>query len=218
MPRKKSANYNYIPKSSRGGAASSRSKKQKLKRSPVFRDSRLSDSRYTQRSTIEKLNRLTGKRWDKAYDPTVGETRAGGQTNALLRDWDKPTIYLNPPFSQSSKFVSKLVGDMTRFPQVTNAMAVLPWYQVEDVATRVSKKPQWHHRLEPAMAALNKRELHLGNQPFYDPHHKKMTDVRVYGIHLTKDREEDRIGYVDRPRRNMEALRNFQEHIEDTII
>ena len=107
---------------------------------------------------------------------------------------------------------------MTRFPQVTNAMAVLPWYQVEDVATRVSKKPQWHHRLEPAMAALNKRELHLGNQPFYDPHHKKMVDVRVYGIHLTKDREEDRIGYVDRPRRNMEALRNFQEHIGQTII
>ena len=60
---------------------------------------------------------------------------------------------------------------------------------------------------------------YLGNQPFYDPHHKKMTDVRVYGIHLTKDREEDRIGYyVDRPRRNMEALRNFQEHIGQTII
>ena len=47
---------------------------------------------------------------------------------------------------------------------------------------------------------------------------KKMTEVRVYGIHLTKDREEDRIGYVDRPRRNMEALRNFQDHIGHTII
>ena len=172
-----------------GGAASSRSKKQKRERSAVHKRSRKSDSRYSQKSMMKELNKRTGKRWEQAYDPMVGETKKGGQTDAMKTDWNKKSsVYLNPPFSDSKRFVRKLVGDMKKDKKIKNAMVVLPWYQTESKTENRSRsyKPQWHHKLDPDMKTLNKKEHNLGNQPFWNPHKKEMVNVRVYGIHLSR--------------------------------
>ena len=174
-----------------GARASSISKKRDYRPSPVHRRSKLTDSRYTQNSTYEELNKRSRMRtrWQDAYDPMVGETRAGGQQDAMLKDWGKESsIFLNPPFSNSQRFLKKLVGTMEQSETLNDAMVLLPWYQVEDqVENRTrSYKPKWHHNLDPAMKELNKREHKLGNQPFWDPHNKKMVHVRVYGVELSK--------------------------------
>jgi len=177
-----------------GGATSSKSKKKKLERSKVFKGSRKSDTRYSDKSMVKQLNKITGKRWGDAYDPTIGETKKGGTHDAMKTDWSKDmgrhkNIYLNPPFSQSARFVKKLVGHMKTDKKVKHAMVILPWYQVEDKPGRAAgvKKPQWHHNLDDDMKKLNKKEHHLKNQTFYDPHNKKNVKVRVYGIHLSQE-------------------------------
>ena len=177
--------FKYKKKPS-GGAVSSKSKKKKLEKSTIFKTSRKSDTRYSQTSMIKKINKLTGKRWGSAYDPTIGETK--DESDAMTKKWNKTNIYLNPPFSESKRFVTKLVRDMTKYKKVKHAMIILPWYQVEDKPGRAKnvKKPQWHHDLEDDMQQLNKKEYNLGNQQFYDPHNEKHVKVRVYGIHLKK--------------------------------
>ena len=177
-----------------GGAVSSKSKKKKLERSAIHKGSRKSDTRYSHKSMIKQLNKLTRKRWGDAFDPTIGETKAGGTHDALGTDWSKDmgrhkNIYLNPPFSQSKHFVRKLVGHMTESKKIKHAMVVLPWYQVEDKPGRAKnvKKPEWHKALDKDMRKLNKKEHDLGNQRFYDPHDKKDVNVRVFGIHMSKD-------------------------------
>ena len=184
--------FKYKKKPS-GGAVSSKSKKKKLEKSTIFKTSRKSDTRYSQTSMIKKINKLTGKRWGSAYDPTIGETKKGGTHDAMKTDWSKDmgrhkNIYLNPPFSQSKHFVRKLVGHMTESNKIKHAMVVLPWYQVEDKPGRAKnvKKPDWHKDLDEDMRKLNKKEHDLGNQRFYDPHDKKDVNVRVFGIHLKK--------------------------------
>ena len=184
---------NYKKRKS-GGATSSKSKKKKLQKSKVFKGSRKSDSRYSQKSMVKELNKLTGKRWGDAYDPTIGETKKEGGRDAMKRDWSKDmgrhkNLYLNPPFSQSKHFVRKLVGHMKTNKKVKHAMIVLPWYQVEDKPGRAKnvKKPDWHKDLDGDMRKLNKKEHDLGNQRFYDPHDKKDVNVRVFGIHLSQE-------------------------------
>jgi len=193
MEKSMDQSINYKKRRS-GGATSSKSKKKKLQKSKVFKGSRKSDSRYSQKSMVKELNKLTGKRWGDAYDPTIGETKKEGGRDAMKRDWSKDmgrhkNLYLNPPFSQSARFVKKLVGHMKTDKKVKHAMVVLPWYQVEDKAGRAKnvKKPQWHKKLEKDMKQLNKKEHYLKNQEFYNPYNKKNVKVRVYGIHLSQE-------------------------------
>ena len=192
LVRKKKPKAGGIRKS--GGGTSSKSKKRKLERSKVFKGSRKSDTRYSDKSMVRQLNKITGKRWGDAYDPTIGETKKGGTHDAMKTDWSKDmgrhkNIYLNPPFSQSKHFVRKLVGHMKTNKKVKHAMVILPWYQVEDKAGRAKnvKKPQWHKNLEKDMKQLNKKEHYLKNQEFYNPYNKKNVKVRVYGIHLSQE-------------------------------
>lgn len=142
-----------------------------------------SDVRFTQPETFNLLKELTGVNWREAYDPTPKK----GKKDLLDKDWNKkPNIFLNPPFSKARFFVKKLVDDMDKFSSIKKSLIILPWYFVEDVKERVTSGAKWFKALRRRMSKYNYKKYHLKNQPFYDPFNKKMTNVRVYAIYLSR--------------------------------
>mgnify|MGYP003631083000 CR=1 FL=1 len=141
------------------------------------------DIRFTQGSTFKLLKELTGVDWKKAYDPTPKSSKR----DTLENDWNKkPNIFLNPPFSKARYFVKKLVEEMEKHSSIKKVMIILPWYFVEDVKARVTSGAKWLKALRRRMGKFNYKKYHLKNQEFYNPIDKKMTNVRVYGIYLSR--------------------------------
>ena len=142
-----------------------------------------SDIRFTQGSTFKLLKELTGINWKEAYDPTTKSSKR----DTLDKDWNKKAnIFLNPPFSKARFFVKKLVEEMEKHSSIKKAMIILPWYFVEDKKERVTSGAKWLKSLRRRMGKFNYKKYHLKNQEFYNPIDKKMTNVRVYGIYLSR--------------------------------
>jgi len=142
-----------------------------------------SDIRFTQGSTFKLLKELTGINWKEAYDPTPKSSKR----DTLDKDWNKKAnIFLNPPFSKARFFVKKLVEEMEKHSSIKKAMIILPWYFVEDKKERVTSGAKWLKSLRRRMGKFNYKKYHLKNQEFYNPIDKKMTNVRVYGIYLSR--------------------------------
>ena len=142
-----------------------------------------SDIRFTKKSVFNKLKELTGINWMTAYDPTPKNSK----TNTLDKSWNYSKIFMNPPFSKSSTFFPKMVDEFIKNKKTKKVLVILPWYQVEDIKSRVTSRPKWYSReIKRLKKVANIKTEHLGNQEFYNPIDKKMTNVRVYGIYLSR--------------------------------
>ena len=96
------------------------------------------DFRWTPRSLYKEIRRRTGIT-ARFYDPVPRNSKR----DALKRPWKSiRSVYVNPPFSQSKLFAEKLLDEL-RVNNISSAILILPWYQVEDVDHRVTSAPKW---------------------------------------------------------------------------
>lgn len=141
------------------------------------------DYRFTTDEVFNTINELTGVDWKKAYDPTPKNHKK----DTLNIDWDATKIFLNPPFSLSHKFVPKLFEEIDKNKKIKKALIILPWYQIENVKTRVSNSPIWSKIL---LKNTKKKDYtitkyHLGNSKFKKPNNE-ISLVRVYAVYIKR--------------------------------
>jgi len=77
-----------------------------------------SDIRFTSNNVFELLKKNTGVDWKKAFDPTPKNSKI----NYLEKEWTSSKIFLNPPFSKSKIFVTKLIDEMYKHQSIKKAL------------------------------------------------------------------------------------------------
>ena len=141
-----------------------------------------SDSRYVPPEFWAEAKRLTGVNWRRASDVTPRNHK----TDSLKRKWRAKRVYMNPPFSQSQKFVSYALDQLTK-GNIQELLILLPWYQVQRRKGWTIQPPQWwrkaQRRMRPYLQSRHKMYVRFLKPDLV----QYKTPLTVFIFHLKKE-------------------------------
>ena len=140
------------------------------------------DVRYTPPEAWAEFEHLTGGEWESATDACPKNYKV----DMLRTKWTEKRYYCNPPFSMSRYFVQKILDELARPGGPDEVLLLLPWYQWEDVESRVTSLPKWAVRAQNEMKPYLKsthsiyvKFIHPEGWQFRRPYHVYITHLKA---------------------------------------